>query len=114
MKFVRNIVVVAAVAVTSAAAASPAENKPKDELLTLYLLSVAADRCGFPMTTRQADLIDRETRALAEKMKLRRRENDAVYSQADVAFERQGPTACDRNGKFAKGFRRTLQRLTGP
>ena len=114
MNVVRSLVLVAALGAASAAAASPAENKAgKEELLTLYLLSVAADRCGFPMTTRQADMIDREVEALVAKMKLRQRENDAVYSEADVAFVQQGPAACDRNGNFAEGFRQTLQRLTG-
>ena len=115
MKFVRYLMAGAAVIATSAAAASPTENKAgKDELVTLYLLSVAADRCGFPISARQADAIERETKALVEKMKLRPRETNALYSEADVKFERQGPKACDRNGSFAKGFRQTLQRLTGP
>ena len=115
MKLVRSLVLVAAVVPASTVAASPAENKgDKDELLTLYLLSVAADRCGCPMTGKQADAIDREAKALAEKLKLAPRDNDAVYSEADVTFERQGPAACDRNGDFAKGFRQALQRLTGP
>ena len=114
MKVVRSLVLVAAACAVSAAAASPAENRAgKDELLTLYLLSVAADLCGFPMTAKQADVIDREVKALVEKMKLGARENDAVYSEADVAFEKQGAAACDRNGNFAKGFRQTLQGLTG-
>lgn len=115
MKLVRSLVVFAAAAATSAAAASPAESKAgKEDLLTLYLLSVAADRCGFAMSARQADMIDRETKLLVEKLRLPQRENDAVYSEADKAFERQGPAACDRNGNFAKGFRQTLKRLTGP
>lgn len=115
MKLVRSVVFAAAVAATSAAAASPAESKAgKDDLVTLYLLSVAADRCGFALTSRQADAIERETRALAEKLKLRQRDNDALYSEADMTFERQGRAACDRNGAFAKGFRQTLQRMIGP
>jgi hypothetical protein len=115
MKLVCNLVLVAAMAAGSAAAASPAENKgAKDELLTLYLLSVAADRCGFPMTGKQADAIDREAKTLVEKLKLAPRDNDAIYSEADVTFERQGHAACDRDSDFAKGFRQTLQRVTGP
>jgi hypothetical protein len=116
MKVVRCLVLYAAVTVTSAAVASPAESgkQGKDELLTLYLISVAADRCGFAMTAKQADAIDRETKELAERLKLKAWETDALYSEADVQFEKQGPGACDRNGRFAKGFKETLQRLTGP
>jgi hypothetical protein len=116
MKLGRCLVLVAAMAAAApAAAAPPVENKgAKDELLALYLLSVAADRCAFPMTGKQADAIDREAKMLAEKLKLAPRDNDALYSEADVTFERQGRAACDRNGDFAKGFRQTLQRLTGP
>ncbi len=115
MSFVRSLVVLAALAASSTAAASPAENKAgKDELLTLYLLSVAAERCGFPMSAKQADIIDREVKALVEKLKLRTRENNSIYSAADVAFERRGAAACDRNGIFVKDFRQTLERLTGP
>lgn len=76
MKLDRSLVVIADVAASSAAAASLAENKTgKDELLTLYLLSVAADRCGFPMSAKQADMIDREAKALVDKLKLGAREN---------------------------------------
>jgi hypothetical protein len=116
MGFVCSLVILAALAASSTAAASPAEKKSgKDELLTLYLLSVAAERCGFPMSAKQADIIEREAKALVEKLKLRTRENDAIYSAADVAFERRGAAvACDRNGSFAKDFRQTLQRLSGP
>jgi hypothetical protein len=115
MKLVCCLVVVVAVATASATAASPLENKgDKGDLLTLYLLSVAADRCGFPMSAKQADAIDREAKALVEKLKLRQRENDAVYSEADVTFVRQGAAACDRNGDFAKRFKQALQRVTGP
>ncbi len=63
MNIVPSLLVIAILAASSATVASPAENKTgKDELLTLYLLSVAADRCGFPISTKQADMIDREAK----------------------------------------------------
>ncbi|HEX2512874.1 MAG TPA: hypothetical protein VHK44_09805 [Xanthobacteraceae bacterium] len=115
MKIVPSLLVIAALAASWATVASPAENKTgKDELLTLYLLSVAADRCGFAISAKQADMIDREAKALVAKLRLGARENNAIYSKADIAFERQGPAACDRNGAFAQRFRQTLQSLTGP
>jgi hypothetical protein len=36
-----------------------------------------------------------------------------LYSDADVAFEKEGPKACDRNGSFAKMYKEMLQKLTG-
>jgi hypothetical protein len=115
MKFVMSLVVIAAVAAASVASAAPTENKAvKDELLNLYVLSIAADRCGFPMTNRQSDVLDRETKTLAEKLKMGSDEADAVYSEADITFEKKGHAACDRSGDFAKGFSQTLQKLTGP
>ena len=113
MKLVRGLVLVALTTVPAAASAAPPDKADKDGLLTLYLLSVAADRCGFPMSAKQADALDREAKALVEKMRIGARENDAIYSEADLTFERQGPKACDRNGAFAKGFRQTLQKATG-
>ena len=116
MKVVRYIALCAALAAASGAlaAASETDKERKDNLLTLYLLSVAADRCGFPMTARQADAVDRVTKSLAESLKLGTRQVTALYSEADIAFEKQGPTACDRSGSFAKMFKETLQKLTGP
>lgn len=116
MKALRCLVLYVAVMSASAALAAPAEDSKagKDELLTLYLISVAADRCGFAMTAKQVDAIDRETKDMVERLKLKAWETDALYSEADVQFEKQGPKACDRNGRFAKGFKETLQRLTGP
>lgn len=113
MKRVLGLVIAASIAAGTGAFAGP-EQSDKDELVTLYLLSIAADRCGFAMTAKQADAIDRGAQALVEKMKLGSRENDAVYSEADVMFEKQGPSACNRTGNFAKGFQRTLQRVTSP
>lgn len=113
MKRVLSLVIAMSVAAASGAAAGP-EKSDKDELLTLYLLSIAADRCGFAMSAKQADAIERGAQALMEKMKLGPRENDAVYSEADMAFEKQGASACNRNGNFAKGFQRTLQKVTSP
>jgi hypothetical protein len=77
-------------------------------------MSVAADRCGFPMTARQADSVDRAVKTLADRLRLREDQIDALYSDADVAFEKQGPKACDRTGSFAKLYKETLQKLTGP
>lgn len=113
MKRVLSLVIAASIAAATGASAGP-EKSDKDELLTLYLLTVAADRCAFAMSAKQADAIDREAKILVEKMKLGARENDAIYSEADVAFEKQGPSACDRNGKFAKGFQLNLKRVTSP
>ena len=114
MRLVWSLFLAAALAGVSTARAAPEDSKPgKEELVTLYLLSVAADRCGFPLTNKQADRIDQEAQVLVERLKLKPRENDALYSEADIAFEKQGPKACDRNGAFAKGYRQTLQNLTG-
>jgi hypothetical protein len=115
MKFVCGIVACVVLAASNAGAA-PAETdkERKDNLLTLYMISLAADRCGFPMTSRQADTVDRTVKSLAADLKLTERQTDAVYSDADVALEKQGPKACDRDGNFAKLYKETLQKLTGP
>lgn len=94
-------------------ARAQSDKERKDSLFTLYLLSVAADRCGFAMTARQAETLDRNAKSLAESLKLSARQNDAVYSEADVAFENQGPKACDRNSDFAKSYRDILKKMTG-
>jgi hypothetical protein len=116
MKVVRRVVLCITLAASSPALASSmqAGNDSKDDLLTLYLLSIAADRCGFAMTAKQTDTIERMTQVLAERLKLKDRDTDAIYSEADVKFEQQGARACDRNGSFAKGFSETLHQLTGP
>lgn len=116
MKLVRCITLGVAMVAASSVIASPAETGKmgKDDLVMLYLLSVAADRCGFAMSARQSDAIDRAARSLAESLKLGTSQTNALYSEADIAFEKQGPTACDRNGSFAKTFRETLQKMTGP
>jgi hypothetical protein len=116
MKVVHCIALCAALAAASGALAAPGETEKerKDNLVALYLLSVAADRCGFPMTARQADAVDRVAKSLTESLKLGTRQANALYSEADIAFEKQGPTVCDRSGSFAKMFKETLQKLTGP
>ena len=117
MKFFRCITLcAAAVAATSSAIAASAKtgDGTKDDLLKLYLLSVAADRCGFAMTARQADAIDGAAKSIAERLKLPTSQVNALYSEADIELEKQGPTASVRNGSFAKTFQETLQKMTGP
>jgi hypothetical protein len=58
-------------------------------------------------------VIDYEAKAMVWKLKLGSGEDNAI-SEAAVAFERQRPAACDRDGGFGNSFRRTLQRWTGP
>jgi len=114
MKLVRCLAMFAGLVLSGAVAAPAVTDKQgKEELVNLYLISFAADRCGFPMTTRQADAVDRESKALAKRMNLSEDQADLLYSDADVAFEKQGPKACDRNGSFAKMYKETLQKLTG-
>lgn len=113
MKTAPTLALFAVMSAASIATASPLEKQAKEDLVTLYLVSIAADRCAFPMTAKQADVLEGASKALAEKLKLRARENDALYSEADIRFEQQGPGACDRSGDFAKGFRQMLQQITG-
>jgi hypothetical protein len=115
MKVVCRIVICGALAASLSAQAAPAETEKqrKDDLVTLYMMSLAADRCGFPMTAQQADTVDRTAKSLAQSLRLSETQADAVYSDADVALEKQGPRACDRNGNFAKLYKETLQKLTG-
>jgi tRNA U34 5-carboxymethylaminomethyl modifying enzyme MnmG/GidA len=115
MKLVRYIVVGAGLAVLPAAAAAPAvvEKQGRENIVNLYLVSVAADRCGFAMTAKQVDAVDREVKALAQRMNLSEDQNDVLYSEADMAFEKQGPKVCDRDGSFAKMYKEILQKLTG-
>jgi hypothetical protein len=104
-----------AIMASSALAAPPGGGRErKDDLVTLYMISLAADRCGFPMTSQQADSIDRTAKALSANLKLNERQNDAAYSEADAALEKEGPKACERGGSFAKLYKETLQKLTGP
>ncbi|MEA2992621.1 MAG: hypothetical protein QOD40_1541 [Alphaproteobacteria bacterium] len=116
MRFVRSILVCAAFANVSSMTAARAETdkERKEDLVTLYLMSVAAERCGFPMTAKQAAMVDRAEKLLAERLRLREDQTDEVYSDADVAFEKEGPKVCDRNGGFAKLYNETLQKLVGP
>ncbi|MEA2991298.1 MAG: hypothetical protein QOD40_218, partial [Alphaproteobacteria bacterium] len=54
MRFVRSILVCAALAslLGMAAARAETDKERKEDLVTLYLMSVAAERCGFPMTAK--------------------------------------------------------------
>jgi hypothetical protein len=115
MKLVGYIVLCFGFTVLSSAVAAPAagDKQGKENIINLYLVTVAADRCGFPMTAKQADAVDREVKTLAQRMNLSEDQNDALYSEADVAFEKQGPKVCDREGSFAKMYKDTLQKLTG-
>jgi hypothetical protein len=115
MKLVRYIVLGAALTTLSSAFAAPsmADKEGKENIVDLYLISVAADRCGFPMTAKQTDAVDREVKALAQRMNLSEDQNDVLYSEADMAFEKQGPKVCDRDGSFAKMYKAILQKLTG-
>jgi uncharacterized protein (UPF0333 family) len=78
VKIALSLVFCVVLGAASIAAASPLEKQAKEDLVTLYLMSIAADRCAVPMTANQADALEHASKTLAENLKLRGRENDAL------------------------------------
>jgi len=108
---------------TPAAAAKtepPLADLPKDPgtartaLRSYYAVSVLADRCGFPVTTREGHLLDRVVSSLEGQLKLTDQQADALYSDVDqTLYSKGGSKLCLSDGDQARSFRATLDKLNG-
>jgi hypothetical protein len=97
---------------------SPLGELPKDpataraQLRTYYSVSVLADRCSFPVTTREGHLLDRIVGALERQLKLSDQQADALYSDVDMTlYSKGGSKLCLPEGDQARTFRATLDKL---
>ncbi len=97
---------------------SPLAALPKDpaaartQLRTYYSVSVLADRCSFPVTTREGHLLDRVVGALERQLKLSDQQADALYSDVDMTlYSKGGSKLCLPEGDQARMFRATLDKL---
>jgi hypothetical protein len=91
--------------------ASP-EGKMRGELVQLYLASIAADRCEFPITEPDADALIQAALGLQKKLKLNDEAADALYEEVETAFESKLPDACKKDGEIAKSFAEVMARIT--
>ena len=107
-----------AAAPAAAARGEPALDLPKDpgtartQLRSYYAVSVLADRCSFPVTTREGHLLDRIVSALEQQLKLNDQQADALYSDVDLTlYSKGGSKLCLTEGDQARSFRATLDKL---
>lgn len=108
----------AAVPAAVATKSEPTPDLPKDpgtartQLRSYYAVSVLADRCSFPVTTREGHLLDRIVSALEHQLKLNDQQADALYSDVDLTlYSRGGSKLCLTEGDQARSFRATLDKL---
>jgi hypothetical protein len=88
-----------------------AQDAGRAELMQLYLASIVADRCEFPLTELEADAIQRAAIAIQKKLKLSDQAADDLFSEVEAGFEKKLPDACKKDGDLAKGYQQVLERL---
>lgn len=106
----RAILCAAALA-SMALAGSPAigADGRRAELALLFRIAIAADRCGFDMSIREADAVELAADRLAAD--LARGEADAIYARVESGFDAHKAATCNPAGDFARTYRETLGRL---
>lgn len=87
------------------------DGKLRGELVQLYLASIAADRCEFPITETDADALIQAALGLQKKLKLSDEAADAFYEEVEMAFEGKLPDACKKDGDIAKSFAEVMARI---
>jgi hypothetical protein len=89
---------------------NPAEARSR--LRSFYAVSVLADRCNFPVTTREGNLLDRSVTQLERSLKLSDQQADALYSEVDFSISGKGQgNVCAADSSEARTFRATLDGL---
>ncbi len=91
----------------SAAALGQVE-EDRRELMALYFASIAADRCDFPLSEADADKLIQAANALQKKLGLKDEQADVLYEEVEVAFEKQLPDACKKDGEASKSYERVI------
>lgn len=96
---------------SGATGAETDSNNRRESLAAVYFLSIAADRCGFSFSRREADAIDRTSARLEKELGLSSDDADALYAKVDQRFEKLGEKACATGGETEQAFRDTLHKL---
>ena len=81
----RYLAVVFAVLLAGAGAARAQQNdaERRETLLTLYMVTVAQDLCGFTLTDAQSEALTKKSDDLEDKLSLGEEEADKIYGQIE-------------------------------
>lgn len=80
-------------------------------LVQLYLASIAADRCEFPLSEADADTLVQRATGLQKKLNLTEEAADGLYEEVETAFEKKLPDACKKDGEIAKSYEAVIESI---
>lgn len=103
-----GLAVAACLTVPSARPATAGEG-PEDTLRTLYRIAMSAEMCGFPLATRQAEVLGKAMDHALAETGLDEDGAEKLYREIDAGLEGEGwDKICAQNGDWARNYRALL------
>jgi hypothetical protein len=104
--------VLAAVSLALSPAAAQSQSELKDRLITIYMITVSPDLCGFPLSESQAAAIGKMSDDLEDQLNIAEEDAQKLYDQIENQMVQQKASGlCDPKGNWAKKFRESVATL---
>lgn len=114
MRHLRTLILAAMALLGLCASAGAQQNdqERRETLISLYMVTVAQDLCGFAVSDAQAEALTKKSDDLEDKLGMSEDEADKIYSQIEDQMKKQKDAGlCKPDGEGAKQFNKTLETL---
>jgi hypothetical protein len=97
----------------SVLASVEAQSELRDRLVTIYMVTVSPELCGFALSESQAAAIGKMSDDLEDQLNISEEDAQKLYDQIENQMTEQKPSGlCDPKGSWAKKFKESVAAFT--
>jgi hypothetical protein len=94
------------------AASAQSQSELKDRLVTVYMITVSPELCGFPLSESQAAAIGKLSDDLEDQLNIAEEDAQKLYDQIETQMTQQKVSGlCDPKGSWAKKYKDSVAAL---
>jgi hypothetical protein len=94
------------------AASAQSQSELKDRLVTVYMITVSPELCGFPLSESQAAAIGKLSDDLEDQLNIAEEDAQKLYDQIETQMTQQKASGlCDPKGSWAKKYKDSVAAL---
>jgi hypothetical protein len=88
------------------------ETELRDRLITIYMITVSPDLCGFGLSENQAAAVGKLSDDLEDQLNISEEDAQKLYDQIENQMSQQKASGlCDPKGSWAQKFRDSVAKL---
>jgi hypothetical protein len=96
-----------------ASVAAQSESELRDRLVTIYMVTVSPELCGFALSESQAAAIGKMSDDLEDQLNISEEDAQKLYDQIENQMtEQKASGLCDPKGSWAKKFKESVAAFT--